>query len=921
MSTSSSSVQQQQQQQPQQPQQPLTTEEQAKQLEDSLSFIRQQEGLMRKCLESKGKLLDAIKHASTFLAELRTSSLTPKQYYELYIAVFDALSYLSNYLREDHHNHHLADIYELVQYAGNIVPRLYLMITVGTAYMSMPDAPVKEIMKDMMEMCRGVQHPIRGLFLRYYLSQGCREQLPMGDSEGPEGNLQDSIQFTITNFIEMNKLWVRLQHQGHSREREKRTKERQELQILVGSNLVRLSQLEGIDKDYYRTSILPSILEQVVQCRDVIAQEYLLDVVVQVFPDEFHLNTLDLFLNATANLHPHVSLKKIILAIVYRLSDYANRLKENGGDPAVKVITNLEKLDINSDNAQRQQSPPEEEGKPADKDTAENASITTSENNTSELTDTSKEEINGNGDVKKEQGEEGEEEDNSSKEEANLFEVFWKNLESLIQIRPDFPEEDINALLVGIANLSLNCYPENLEYLDKILGFAKSHSQEETSDNTAITSGLQSNIRALLLEMINYFPNLLTVLSIPNYVPLLSSQPLSTQKAIAGAVLDSILKNESKIETVEDVNGVFGLLAVVIKNGSSNNSTNEQPQRHHEIPGGNSTGNNANNTEYTENTSKEEPTSDILIDQSKLAKIIHILYNKDTDVHSKLLRAAYQALSAGGDKVKYTYPALVTSALKIVRRYKIKSKEDSEWFEKIGSTFKFIHKVINDIYQVGKADLALRLYVNAASLADQVDSQDASYEFYAQAFTIYEEAISDSRSQYQAICIFAGALQSSRNFSKESYDTLVSKCALYGSKLLKRPDQCRAVYMCSHLWWATEIQARGEEEGTTEGLFRDDDRVLECLQRALRVADGCMDVAVSVELFVEILNRYLYFFDRGSKTVTVKYINGLIDLIQTNLSNNSDGGISESPRKHFERTLEYITSQKDVDEKFQQIVW
>ena len=27
--------------------------------------------------------------------------------------------------------------------------------------MSIPDAPVKEIMKDMMEMCRGVQHPIR----------------------------------------------------------------------------------------------------------------------------------------------------------------------------------------------------------------------------------------------------------------------------------------------------------------------------------------------------------------------------------------------------------------------------------------------------------------------------------------------------------------------------------------------------------------------------------------------------------------------------------------------------------------------------------------------------------------------------------------------------------------------------------------
>ena len=97
------------------------------------------------------------------------------------MAVFDALRYLSNYLYEAHtqSRHHLADLYELVQYAGNIVPRLYLMITVGSVYMSIPEAPVKEIMKDMMEMSRGVLHPIRGLFLRHYLSGQTRDHLPV----------------------------------------------------------------------------------------------------------------------------------------------------------------------------------------------------------------------------------------------------------------------------------------------------------------------------------------------------------------------------------------------------------------------------------------------------------------------------------------------------------------------------------------------------------------------------------------------------------------------------------------------------------------------------------------------------------------------------------------------------------------------
>lgn len=94
--------------------------------------------------------------------------------------------------------------------------------------------------------------------------------------------MQDSITFELTNFIEMNKLWVRLQHQGHSRDRERRELERKELRILVGTNLVRLSQLDGVDLDLYQNGILPAILEQVVQCKDIIAQEYLMEVVIQV---------------------------------------------------------------------------------------------------------------------------------------------------------------------------------------------------------------------------------------------------------------------------------------------------------------------------------------------------------------------------------------------------------------------------------------------------------------------------------------------------------------------------------------------------------------------------------------------------------------------------------------------------------------
>jgi len=100
-----------------------------------------------------------------------------------------------------------------------------------------------------------------------------------------------------------------------------------------------------------------------------------------------------------------------------------------------------------------------------------------------------------------------------------------------------------------------------------------------------------------------------------------------------------------------------------------------------------------------------------------------------------------------------------------------------------------------------------------------------------------------------------------------------------------------------------------------------------------------MDTAVSVELFVEILNRYVYYFDQQNETVshqsphasvpkltetqqvTTKYLNGLIELVHSNLStsaaeagansaNAQQAQAMENPKKHFYRTLEYIRSRE-----------
>ena len=74
-----------------------------------------------------------------------------------------------------------------------------------------------------------------------------------------------------------------------------------------------------------------------------------------------------------------------------------------------------------------------------------------------------------------------------------------------------------------------------------------------------------ANLLALLLAPITSYLSILTLLAVPSYTPLLSGQPYTTRLAIGQAVVSSILKNNTLIETSEDVTGVLGLCAVLVR--------------------------------------------------------------------------------------------------------------------------------------------------------------------------------------------------------------------------------------------------------------------------------------------------------------------------------------------------------------------
>ena len=275
----------------------------------------------------KDELSTVLDRASLMVGELGDASsglLTPKNYYELHMRALDDMPNLEEYFLSltsaNNSNYTMKNLYDFVQYCPRVLSRLYLQISAGSALIRSKEETPKYVLNDLIDAVKCVQNPLRGLFLRHFLLQVTRDKLPDG------GEVQVAYEFVLANFIEMNRLWVRIQHLPgdvkSKEQRKRRERERNELRILVGTNLVRLSQLDGVTSQIYGEIILPKILEQITVCGDPLAQAYLIDCIIQVFPDEYHIETLPILLAVCPKLRDKVNVRTIMQSLMDRLANY-----------------------------------------------------------------------------------------------------------------------------------------------------------------------------------------------------------------------------------------------------------------------------------------------------------------------------------------------------------------------------------------------------------------------------------------------------------------------------------------------------------------------------------------------------------------------------------------------------------------------
>ncbi|KAJ6920913.1 hypothetical protein NC651_014476 [Populus alba x Populus x berolinensis] len=779
-------------------------EDEDKWLAEGIAGIQHNAFYMHRALDANN-LRDALKCSALMLSELRTSKLSPHKYYDLYMRAFDELRKLEMFFKdESRHGVSIVDLYELVQHAGNILPRLYLLCTVGSVYIKSKEAPAKDALKDLVEMCRGVQNPIRGLFLRSYLAQVSRDKLPNlgSEDEGGEDTAMDAVEFVLQNFTEMNKLWVRMQHQGPVRIREKLEKERNELRDLVGKNLHVLSQIEGVNLEIYGDTVLPRVLEQIVNCKDELAQYYLMDCIIQVFPDEYHLQTLETLLGACPQLQPTVDIKTVLSRLMERLSNYA----ASSPDVLPEFL------------------------------------------------------------------------------QVEAFAKLSSAIGKVIEAQVDMPIVGAVTLYVSLLTFTLHVHPERLDYVDQVLGacvkllFGKPKLEEGRATKQIV---------ALLSAPLEKYNDIVTALTLSNYPRVMDCLDDETNKVMAMVIIQSIMKNNTCISTADKIEVLFELLKGLIK-GLDGTAADELDEE------------------------------DFNEEQNSVARLIHMLYNDDSEEMLKIICTVRKHIMAGGPtRLPFTVPPLIFSALRLVR--KLQAQDGNVVGEEEPATPKKIFQLLNETIEalssVPSPELALRLYLQCAQAANDCDLEPVAYEFFTQAFILYEEEVVDSKAQVTAMHLIIGALQRMNVLGVENRDTLTHKATGYSAKLLKRPDQCRAVYACSHLFWVDE------KDGIKDG-----ERVLLCLKRALRIANAAQQMANAVSgtsgpvtLFVEILNKYLYFFEKGNPQVTSAAIQGLVELITNEMQSDSTTPDPAS-EAFFASTIRYIQFQKQkggvVGEKF-----
>lgn len=153
-------------------------------------------------------------------------------------------------------------------------------------------------------------------------------------------------------------------------------------------------------------------------------------------------------------------------------------------------------------------------------------------------------------------------------------------------------------------------------------------------------SAVSRELARLMKIPVDNYKNILTVLKLEHFAPLLDYFDYEGRKLLAVYIITNILDNETLIPTQEQVDAILSVVAPLVQ---------DQPDQ----------------------PSIEEDPEDFAEEQGLLGRLIHHFKSETADQQYMILSAARKHFSAGGNKrIKYTLPPIVFQAYQLAFTYK-----------------------------------------------------------------------------------------------------------------------------------------------------------------------------------------------------------------------------------------------------------
>jgi vacuolar protein sorting-associated protein 35 len=636
--------------------------------------------------------------------------------------------------------------------------------------------------------------------------------------EGEKSKFEDTLKFILQNLEEMNRLWIRLSTGCTGNERLLKEKERNELKVLVGENITRLSSLEGLSLEIYQNDVLPKIITILLESKDQLSQQYLMECIIHAFPDDFNIQCMSTILDTCTRLVPTVDIKSLFIALMEKLAKYVG----DTGRTQEEIIESSEKI----------------------------------------------------------------------------FDLLKVNIDKIIEEGSSGNMDTLKLIELQVAfmKFTLKGCPDKLVTVNHILTSTVSILSKRSPDYKISQEGIKLIGRLLSVPL----ESTLSIFEMPQFPVLMTYLDFSSRSTLSLRIIESLV-NGSSLEKLDSSSKVSILLDFI------------KPLL------------------FDSSDSIESDSYQFEYEQQSVAKLIFKVNSTDPTKQFEMMQMLKNVFLKGGIKrQRYTLPPLVNAlfilasvishALEIKYNNTEVSKPNMEEFiSKVETNMeaqeyiKYIQKVylvINDIItQLGSEypELAFKLYLNGISSINDLkyekeQFEEIGYNMASLAIGLLQEGKVDADRKLSLIILFVGTITSVSFLSKDNMNMITSNLQQVSTTLVKRSDQCIAMLNCSHLFF--------------NEILKDTNKVNECLQKAKRFAEFAMTNAQNLNLFVLLLNKYLFYIEKGTTFICSYIVNDIIEVIRNHIltikTENTNATFLSEIEKYFETTIDIISNRKKM---------